>query len=77
MDLSKASGLYPKSLVLENISMENDARTRGGFGDVHKGFLERKGVSLAVAVKVLRVYQDVDSSRTLKVTSTHQSIYMR
>ena len=63
MRLSRASGLYPECLVLEEMEIEGEAVAGGGFGDVHKGRLRGQ----VIAVKVLRVYQSSDMLALMKV----------
>jgi hypothetical protein len=65
--LSKASGLYPECLVLKGVDMEKHPVTGGGYGDVHMGTLQGK----QIAVKVLRLYQDSDLVKLLKVAPQH------
>jgi hypothetical protein len=62
--LSKASGLYPKCLILKAIDLEPHSVALGGFGDVYKGRLHGQ----VVAVKILRFSQS-DLAKRLKVTS--------
>lgn len=64
MELSRATGMYPKSLILTEISMDESPMRRGGFGDVHKGVLRGE---IPVAVKVLRIYEEDNSDKALKV----------
>jgi serine/threonine protein kinase len=65
--LSKASGLYPKCLILTGIEFVGDsAIDGGGFGDVWKG---RFGDHL-IALKVLKVYVKSDIKELLKVLSS-------
>lgn len=61
--LSQASGLYPECLVLRGVEIEGDAIAGGAFGDVHKGHFEGRNI----AVKILRVYQQSDMNKLLKV----------
>jgi hypothetical protein len=61
--LSKRSGLFPECLILTDISLGQHPITRGGYGDVYKGVLQGK----YVAVKALRVYQDSNWEKLLKV----------
>lgn len=63
--LSRASGLYPECLVLEGVDIEGHPVARGGYGDVYIGLLHGK----QIAVKVLRIYQDSDSVKLLKVAA--------
>ena len=64
--LSKASGLYPKCLLLTGIEFVGDgAVDGGGFGDVWKG---RFGDQF-LAMKVLKVYVKSDINELLKVSS--------
>ena len=65
MKLSRASGLYPKCLILKGVSMEGHPVAGGGYGDVYLGHLYGK----QIAVKVLRIYQDIDLVKLLKVAS--------
>ena len=65
MKLSRASGLYPECLVLKGVHMEGHPVAGGGYGDVYKGLLQGK----QIAVKVLRIYQDSDLVKLLKVAS--------
>jgi hypothetical protein len=60
-----ASGLYPKCLVLEDVDMECHPVSRGGYGDVYRGLLQGR----LVAIKVLRVYQDSNLEKLLKVAA--------
>jgi hypothetical protein len=65
--LSGASGLYPECLNLKGIEIIGEAiigdARRGGFADVFKGRLRDQ----VIAVKVLRVYQEWDIEKLLKV----------
>ena len=63
MKLSRASGLYPECLILKGVDMEEDPVAQGSYGDVHKGQLQGK----KIAVKVLRIYQDSNRDKLLKV----------
>jgi hypothetical protein len=65
MKLSMASGLYPECLVLKGIVIEGHPVARGGYGDVYRGLLHEK----QIAVKVLRIYQDSDLVKLLKVAA--------
>ena len=65
MKLSRASGLYPECLILKGVDMEEVPVAQGSYGDVHKGLLQGK----KVAVKVLRIYQDSNREKLLKVSN--------
>jgi hypothetical protein len=80
MKLSRASGLYPECLVLKGVDIEGHPVARGGYGDVYRGLLHGK----EIAVKVLRIYQDSDLVKLLKVAvpnslfdSSHRSLIIR
>jgi len=60
--LCRASGLYPKCLVLDGIELIGNPVAAGGFADVYKGRLEGQ----EIATKVLRVYQKSDIEKLLK-----------
>jgi hypothetical protein len=61
--LSRASGRYPRCMILEKVEKGVYPIARGGFGDVYKGkFCDRE-----VAVKVLKIYEDSDKESLLKV----------
>ena len=64
LKLSRASGLYPECLVLKDIAIEAHPVARGGYGDVYKGLLHGQ----EIAVKALRIYQDSDLAKLLKVS---------
>ena len=61
--LARASRLYPECLVLRRVEIEGDAVAGGTFGDVHRARFEGR----AIAVKILRVYQQQDTDSLLKV----------
>jgi hypothetical protein len=63
--LARKSELYPQILVRGEITLEgNSPLTAGQYGDVWKGvFAERQ-----VAVKVLKVYLNSNTSKHLKVS---------
>jgi serine/threonine protein kinase len=64
--LSKASGLYPKCLLLTGIEFVGDcAIDGGGFGDVWKGRFRDH----FIAMKILKVYVKSDINELLKVSS--------
>jgi hypothetical protein len=65
MKLSRASGLYPECLILKGVDMEEIPVAQGSYGDVHKGLLQGK----KIAVKVLRIYQDSNRDKLLKVSN--------
>jgi hypothetical protein len=51
--LSKASGLYPRSLVLRGLHIpEKNTISGGGYGDIYKGHVHGD----PVAVKALRIF---------------------
>lgn len=61
--LSRASGLYPRSLVLEGVTRNDYPVARGGYGEVHRGEFQGR----EVAVKVLKIYKNSDMGALLKV----------
>lgn len=63
MQLSRASGLYLKCLPLKGIKIEEIPVAHGGYGDVYKGLLHGKEIT----VKALRVYWTSDIVKLLKV----------
>jgi hypothetical protein len=69
--LSKASGLYPRSLVLEGVTRDDYPIARGGFGDVHRGEFQGR----EVAVKVLKIYKNSDMGALLKVIQLSSSAH--
>jgi hypothetical protein len=68
--LSRASGCYPKCLVLDNVERTGtDPVAAGQFGEVYTGQMQ----GIAVAIKVLRVYVVSDVKRLLKVCGLFSS----
>ncbi|KIM87647.1 hypothetical protein PILCRDRAFT_287169 [Piloderma croceum F 1598] len=63
--LSRASGLYPRSLVLEGVTRNDYPIARGGYGEVHRGEFQGR----EVAVKVLKIYRNSDMGALLKTFS--------
>ena len=61
--LSRATGLYPECLVLNDIEIIGDAIGTGGFADIFKGRLWDQ----EIAVKVLKVFQKSNIEKLLKV----------
>jgi hypothetical protein len=61
--LSRATGLYPECLVLNDIEIIGDAIGTGGFADIFKGWLWDQ----EIAVKVLKVFQKLNIEKLLKV----------
>lgn len=63
--LSRSTGLYPKSMLLEGVTREPKPVGRGGFADVYRGVFQGR----PVAIKILRVYERTDVDKLLKVLS--------
>ena len=63
MQLSRASGLYLECPSLKGIEIEEIPVAHGGYGDVYKGLLHGKEIT----VKALRVYRTSDMVKLLKV----------
>jgi hypothetical protein len=63
LELSRKSGLYPQCLALRGVEMDQLPVAHGGFGDVYKGRWQEK----LIAVKVMKVYQNSDTDKLLKV----------
>ena len=63
IELSEAC-YYPQNLLLHDLMVLPYLEASGGFGDVYKGLLREQ----PVAVKVLRIYQQSDVGKTLKVS---------
>ena len=64
--LSRLSGLYPQSLVRNDIQISGvDPVARGAHGEVWMGTKEDGG---RVAVKVLRIFSSADTTKLLKVS---------
>ncbi|KAJ7430454.1 kinase-like domain-containing protein, partial [Mycena galericulata] len=60
--LSRASGLHPTCFSLSGLQKVGDQVAAGGFGDIWKGLVEGH----RVAVKVMRIFRDVDVKAALK-----------
>ena len=67
--LSKASGLVPECLVLKGIELDSEPIAGGGFGDVYKG----RSRGQEMALKFLKVYQNSDIQKLIKVTVSPRS----
>jgi len=62
--LSSKSGIYPKILVQDSVSIEgSDPLTAGQFGDVWQGTFQDQ----QVAIKILKLYVTSDVSQHIKV----------
>ena len=62
--LSSKSGIYPKILVQNSVTIEgSNPLTAGQFGDVWKGMFQDQ----QVAIKILRLYVTSDLSQHVKV----------
>ena len=62
--LSRKSGIYPKVLVQNSVTIESShPLTAGQFGDVWKGTFQGQ----QVAIKILRLYVTSDVSQHVKV----------
>jgi hypothetical protein len=72
MKLSRASGFYPECLVLKGVHIEGHPVAGDGYGDVYMVLLQGK----QIAVKVLRIYQDLDLVKLLKVTPIGMLSYL-
>lgn len=67
--MCRISGLYPECLIREDlVLLGTDPVAAGRFGEVWKGSLPGRGV---VAVKILRVYEQCDVEKLLKVPSQY------
>ncbi|KAJ7472839.1 kinase-like domain-containing protein [Mycena latifolia] len=60
--LSRTSGLHPTCFALSGLEKIGEQVAAGGFGDIWKGLVERQNV----AVKVMRLFRDVDIKAGLK-----------
>lgn len=71
--LSRLSGLYPHSLVRDDIQLiGTDPVAAGRHGEVWKG---SKGDGELVAIKVLRVYLKSDTEKMLQVNNKVMSMW--
>jgi hypothetical protein len=65
--LSSKSGIYPKILVQNSVTIESsNAFTGGQFGDVYKGTFQAQ----QVAIKILRLHGMSDVSQHVKVAGS-------
>ncbi|KAK1229001.1 hypothetical protein PQX77_007954, partial [Marasmius sp. AFHP31] len=59
--LIENSGLFPQSLILQNVHMDGKYPVAGGaFGDVWRGRIGESDASQTVCVKAVRMYQNLD-----------------
>jgi hypothetical protein len=61
--LSKASALYPQSLVLKEVEKSDFPVAQGGFGEVYRGQFRGQ----QVAIKVLKIYMNANMDTIIKV----------
>lgn len=69
--MCRASGLYPECLVLSGVELKGNSVAAGGFGDVYKGEIKGSGQKTDLAIKVLKVYQDSNTVKIIKVFITN------
>ncbi|KAJ7442443.1 hypothetical protein FB451DRAFT_1376979 [Mycena latifolia] len=63
--LSRASGLHPTCFALSGLEKVGEQVAAGGFADIWRGLVERQNV----AVKIMRLFRDVDIKAGLKALS--------
>ncbi|KAJ7883532.1 kinase-like domain-containing protein [Mycena olivaceomarginata] len=62
LQLSRASGLHPRCLVLSELQKVGPQVTGGGFGDIWKGLIRGQ----SVCVKIMRIFEDSNVQALLK-----------
>ena len=70
--LSRASGLYPECMALKELKIRAGPVAAGGFGDIYKGQLRDQ----MIAVKVLKVYEESDMDKLLRVALSLDSSFI-
>ncbi|KAL0058741.1 hypothetical protein AAF712_014549 [Marasmius tenuissimus] len=66
--LIKKSGLFPQSLILQNVHMNENYPVAGGaFGEVWRGRIGEPDAGQTVCIKAVRMYQNSDVKALFKV----------